>query len=147
MSQKKHILTLVLAILITSVTVSSVHAAKRRLPRASAININTTRASLSSPSVKVAFSDDRNAVTFTVSSLSSLSLIAYDFTYKSNGTTQGINGTVTDMSTDPATRELLFGTCSAGICRYDTDITDAKLTLTLTSTNGLKRVKTYILRK
>src|SRR3989344_3257483 len=62
---------------------------------------------------------------------------------KARGTTQGAGGSI-DPSTTGATasRELLFGTCSHGVCRYDTGIANAKLVVTYTLANGKRYSKT-----
>ena len=121
--------------------------AKRVLPRAQTTSTTTTNRAGNKPAIQVRFRDDRNAVLVNFSNLSNATEISYEFSYESNGTKQGVQGTITDMSVDPTSRELLFGTCSNNICRYDTNVTNAKLTITLTLKDGKRYVKPYILRK
>ena len=69
--------------------------------------------------------------------------VAYSFTYTTQGLQQGAGGQVTAGNNPTAQRELLFGTCSGGACRYHSGVRDAKLMLTATFANGRKVAKSY----
>ena len=69
--------------------------------------------------------------------------VAYSFTYTTGGLQQGAGGQVTAGNNPTAQRELLFGTCSRGACRYHSAVRDAKLVLTAIFTNGRKVAKSY----
>ncbi len=116
--------------------------AKRLLPRLST-NQTTSSRSSQNITISVSFREDRNAVIMTLSDLSEAQSITYQFGYETNGIRQGTDGTITDMSDDPTTRELIFGSCSASSCRYDTNITNARLIVTTTFKDGTRTVKPF----
>ncbi len=118
--------------------------AKRILPRAQYATTATTQtSSQKNISTSVSFRSDRNAIVATFSNLENAQSVSYQFSYMTDGVKQGVSGTITDMTPDPATRELLFGTCSNNVCTYNTNITDAKLVITTTLKNGTKIIKPY----
>lgn len=126
--------------------------AKRRLPRATSNTRNNPISSTNSQtstrgiSSSVKFRADRNAVIVVFNNFDNIKSVSYTLNYETSGTTQGVNGTLTQANENPATRELLFGTCSAGICRYDSGISNAKLTITTTLLNGTRVIKPYKLK-
>ena len=97
-------------------------------------------------SAKISFGSNRKALNITFSKLIVSKKVDYALTYKSNGKQEAVIGTVNSNESDGATRELLFGTCSSGVCTYHTGITEAKLIITTTLSNGRKVVKPYRLK-
>ena len=94
--------------------------------------------------VSVKFRGDRRAIIVNFSSLSNASTVSYTLSYSTRGTTQGAGGSINPTTTgNSASRELLFGTCSHGVCRYDSGITNAKLVVTYTLTNGKRYSKSF----
>lgn len=146
--------TLVLLVFLFAFSISRAEAAKRLLPRVAqtantaANNTATKTTNLSKGiSTNVKFRADRKAVVIEFASLKSATDVSYMFTYDTNGITQGAAGQVsTDQdTTDP--RELIFGSCSTNnVCRYDTNITNARLVITSTLLNGTKVIKPYLLK-
>ena len=123
--------------------------AKRLLPRARPTSTASTGGSVSRTrglTTSVKFRGDRRAIIVTISNLSISSSVSYNLSYKSRGLTQGAGGTIRQGAAEPVVRELLFGTCSAGVCRYDTGITNARFTVTTVLKNGLKIIKPYRLK-
>lgn len=122
--------------------------AKRTLPRAkpasgTGVRVATTRGVTTS----VKFRSDRRAINVTFSNLGIASSISYNLSYNTRGTTQGAGGTIDpSVTSDPTSREIIFGTCSFGVCRYDTGITNAKFVVTTTLKNGRKVVKSFRLK-
>ncbi len=97
-------------------------------------------------SSSVKFRGDRKALILTLSNMSGISSVSYQLTYSTNGVSQGVMGKI-DPSIEPtATRELLFGTCSHGVCTYHTNITNAKLKISSLLTSGVTVVKPYRIR-
>ena len=86
---------------------------------------------------------DRRAVLVTFSNLTIATSVTYALTYTAKGLPQGAQGSVTQGGLESVTRELLLGTCSGGTCRYDSGVSDAKLTITTKLKSGKKVVKTY----
>lgn len=95
----------------------------------------------------VRFTNYKRAINVGFSGVASARSIDYILSYNSRGTTQGAGGSINpSVSANSASRELLFGTCSHGVCRYDTGITNARLVITIILNNGKKIVRTYRLR-
>ncbi len=122
--------------------------AKKILPRAkpAAAGVKTTKvAAAVGPSVSVKFRSDRRAIVASFSNLSQASSVTYMFSYNTRGTTQGAQGSV-NTSENNTSREIIFGTCSHGVCRYDSSISGSKFVVTIKLPNGKKIVKTFNLK-
>ena len=78
----------------------------------------------------VKFRGDRRAIILTLSDLSKASQVSYTLTYTGNGVSQGVSGSIKPVGESSVTRELVFGTSSAGVYRYHTDISNARLVIT-----------------
>lgn len=127
--------------------------AKRTLPQVAPPKAATTGASKAVPSVQtkgvgvsVKLRSDRRAVVATFTNLGVAKSVSYQLTYRTGRVNEGAGGSLSSLSQDPAVRELLFGTCSKGVCRYHTGITNAKFTVTTTLKNGAKIVKPFRLK-
>ncbi|NCN58452.1 hypothetical protein COW99_04005 [Candidatus Roizmanbacteria bacterium CG22_combo_CG10-13_8_21_14_all_38_20] len=124
--------------------------AKRLLPQVAAANRPAVRSAPISKSkgvsAKVSFGSDHKALNITFSNLIVSKKVDYALTYKSNGRKEAVIGVVNPSEGDGAERELLFGTCSSGVCTYHTRITEAKLIITTTLSNGRKVLKPYRLK-
>ncbi|MEK7111491.1 MAG: hypothetical protein AAB856_02765 [Patescibacteria group bacterium] len=117
--------------------------AKRKLPAPK--TAVSTKSATSGVTVKVKFRSDRKGVILNFANLTTASGASYDLTYDTRGTTQNAGGAV-KISSDTATAEVIFGTCSTGVCRYDTGISNAKLQVFITLKNGRKIVKPFRLK-
>lgn len=63
--------------------------------------------------------------------------LEYEMVYAvSSGVTQGVPGTIKDLSTGTIERDLLLGTCSSGKCRYDEGVNDGTFTVRLRDSKG-----------
>jgi len=91
----------------------------------------------------VKFNGGRNGVIISFSGLSNAKSVTYSLSYNTNGIAQGAMGTISNITTSTDTRELLFGTCSGGVCRYHQNITNAKLVITSKLNSGSTTRKTY----
>lgn len=106
-----------------------------------------TAAKSSIPSA-VSYRSDKQGILFSFTNFTGLESVTYSFTYSSNGIQQGAGGTITSVNNPTSSRELLFGTCSSGVCTYHRNLSNAKLVLTAKLTNGKRvskiyRIKTY----
>ena len=119
--------------------------AKKLLPRASP-KAGAKKVSSKGITTKVKFRGDRRAIVVTFTNLSIASSVSYTLTYDSKGITQSAGGTIALPTSEPVAREIPFGTCSAGICRYDTGVKNAKFSVTTTQVKGKKIVKTFRLK-
>ena len=89
---------------------------------------------------------DRLALILTLSNLQKVNNITYTLMYQTNGKDEGVSGTINSSAGPSATRELLFGTCSAGVCRYHPNITNMKLEIVSELSNGKQTLKRYRIR-
>ena len=137
-----------LAIFLISLLLPSVTHAKRLLPRAVPAKSGGGTAVVSTSrgvGAKVRFRGDKLAIIVDFSSLSIASSVSYNLSYATRGTSQGAGGNISP-SEDSTSRELIFGTCSHGVCRYDSGITNAKFVVTTVLKNGRKVVKPFKLK-
>lgn len=93
--------------------------------------------------VSPALRADRRALNVYFSNLQNALSVSYLLTYKTSIQDEGARGTLNLTGSSSATSELLFGTCSKGVCRYHTGIKDAKLEISYTSKSGKKYIKKY----
>lgn len=119
--------------------------ARKLLPRAKPATSGASAVTSLGPAVKVKFRPDRLAIVATFSNLSKASSVTYMFSYNTRGTTQGAQGSV-NASENNTSREIIFGTCSHGVCRYDYGISGAKFVVTIKLPNGRRTIKTFNLK-
>lgn len=96
--------------------------------------------------VSVKFKGDRGGIVATFSNLEIAKSVSYTLSYTSRGIQEGAGGTISNLSSGTTTRELLFATCSSGVCRYHTGIKNAKFVATTTLRNGKKVSKVFRLK-
>ncbi len=140
----KKIITLILLTILFTVSSNSIYA-KRLLPAARTAAKTTTVSKSKGVTTSVRFRGDRRGILVTFSNVNAFQSISYTLTYTGSGIPQGVSGNIT-QGEDTVTREIIFGTCSNGICRYDTNIKNAKLIIITTLNNGQKVRKTYVLK-
>lgn len=115
----------------------------KTLPQAKTASKTTVSSNTSSIGVSPKLRADRRALNVYFSNLQNATLVSYMLRYKTLGQEEGAMGglNLTGKSNDSA--ELLFGTCSKNVCRYHTNITDAKLEVSYTNKLGKKYLKKY----
>jgi hypothetical protein len=146
---KKTVILLLLTFSFFSLAKPKSIEAKRLVPQAKVQtggSATTQKATDPRISTKVVFRGDRKAIIATFSNLSVAKKVDYSLTYSARGTTQGATGSIKADAQDPTTREIIFGTCSHGVCRYDSGITNARFVVTTTLTSGKKVAKTFRLK-
>lgn len=121
-----------------------VWAAKRRPPRGSKTGTPVTRTYSRTRGVRtsVRFRPDRRGLLVNFTDFGNAVSVSYSLTYTANGIPQGIRGFL-GPETAGEQRELLFGTCSHGVCRYHTNITNARLVIDSKLKSGLTIRKPY----
>lgn len=144
----KKIIPALAAIFVLSFLLPPFVVAKKLLPhlqKNTSTSTKTASTKLSGGRVKtsVKFRGDRRAIIVSLSNLSTAKKVDYLLSYNTRGMAQGAAGTIIPAAENSSSHELLFGTCSKGICRYDTGITNAKLTITSILANGSKVIKRY----
>lgn len=121
--------------------------AKRLLPfMQSAPKVGSVKSTSRGVATSVKFRGDRLAIIATFGNLKIARKVDYFLSYATRGTTQGVSGTLNSSSSDPTTREMIFGSCSHGVCRFDTGITNARFVVTIYLTNGQKVIKSFKLK-
>lgn len=104
------------------------------------------RSAYGGASSSVKFRGDRRAIILTLSNMGSCSSVSYQLTYIANGISQGVMGKINPSLESTATRELLFGTCSHGVCTYHTNITNMRLKVSSHLASGVTVIKPYRIR-
>ncbi len=121
--------------------------AKKQLPQASSSKSSGARVSSGAGvGISVKFTNYKRAIVGTFTNLGIASSVTYQLTYTQSGINEGAGGSISDLSSGMTTRQLLFGTCSKGVCRYHTGIKNAKFVVTTTLKDGKKISKTFRLK-
>ncbi len=120
-------------------------ALKARTKKTSATT-TTTRTAGTRVASSVRFKPGRNGIIISLSGLTNAKSVSYELTYDTNGTPQGAMGTISNITSSADSRELLFGTCSGGVCRYHSGITNARLVITSKLKSGTTTRKSYRLK-
>lgn len=100
----------------------------------------------SSPTVSVRLRGDRKALNLNIGNLRTASSVSYTLSYQTNGKDEGVAGTIDPAGQASIAREILFGTCSSGVCRYHTGITNAKLEIISSLNSGKRVIKRFRIR-
>lgn len=124
---------------------SSAWAAKARTSRGSGATVSSGTATTGRVVSSVKFKANRLGIIVSFSGLNNAATVTYELTYTAAGIPQGARGTVSSAG-NVATRELLFGTCSKNVCRWHTNITNARLVVTAKLNSGLTTRKSFRLR-
>ncbi|MCL5783792.1 MAG: hypothetical protein M1142_00340 [Patescibacteria group bacterium] len=86
---------------------------------------------------------DGNAAVLDLKRTASYQQISYELTYMSEGIDRGVMGKIdTNQKRGEYQQEILFGTCSKNICKYDTGVENGTLTLHIKRDNQAFRMVT-----
>lgn len=140
----KNKIVAILAVTLFFFVASPVHA-RKVIPRTVASASSKSGSSAGKLGMLVKFRGDRRAVNVTFTNVASVTSINYTLSYVGSGLSQGAGGSVDTSLGGTIVRELLFGSCSSGVCRYDTGVANAKLLVTYV-TGGRKYAKTFRLK-
>ncbi len=86
---------------------------------------------------------DRRAILVNFSGLKNAKNVSYQLIYTHDGQEEGAMGGLNLHGQPSESAEMLFGTCSNGICRYHRNIKDARLEVSYTSISGKKYLKKF----
>lgn len=86
---------------------------------------------------------DRKALTVNFANLQNAKAVSYTLTYKTSVQEEGAIGSLNLTGPSSTSVELLFGTCSKNVCRYHTNISNARLEVSYKSQTGKKYVKRF----
>lgn len=89
---------------------------------------------------------DRKALIINFSKLQNAQAVSYLLTYKTAVQEEAAMGGLNLKGANSDTAELLFGTCSKNVCRYHTNIKDARLEVSYTAKTGKKYLKKFKIR-
>lgn len=89
---------------------------------------------------------DRLALIVTLSNLNKVNSAFYSLIYQSNGIEQGVNGSLDSSQGNSVTRELLFGTCSSGVCRYQENLSNMTFEVTSELPSGKRVLRRFRVR-
>lgn len=96
--------------------------------------------------VSVHLRADRLALVVNFSNLAKARSVSYTLSYLTNGKAEGAGGSIDASAGNSASRELLFGTCSAGVCRYHTGLSNMKLEVMTELVSGKKTLRRFRVR-
>jgi len=86
---------------------------------------------------------NKKSLNVNFSNLQNASSVSYSLVYKTATQQEGAGGALNLKGQLSDKVELLFGTCSANVCKYHTGIKDAKLEVTYTTKSGKKYIKRF----
>ena len=89
---------------------------------------------------------DRKALLVSFSNLQKVKNVTYTLMYQTGGKDEGVSGSVDSSQGGSLNRELLFGTCSSGVCRYHANITNMKLEIVSELPSGRRSIKRFRVR-
>lgn len=113
------------------------------LPRFKQTYTTNTKAVTSGVGIRPSLRGDRRALNVYFSNLSKVKSVSYMLIYQANGVDKGAGGTIDVTKGDSINRELIFGTESSGVYRYDEGIANMKLEVTTELLNGKKTLKRF----
>ncbi len=93
----------------------------------------------------VSFFPNRLGIVINLFNLNKVDKVSYVLSYVGSGQTQGVVGSFAPTANSDS-RELLFGTCSHGVCKYHENLSNAHLTLNFTLKAGSVVTKRYRLK-
>ncbi len=127
----KRYLALLIIFLVASTIGSNVFAAKKPTKTAGGVGIVTQK-----------IKGDRG-LNVTFSNLQNVRSVNYVLSYESSSQAQGAIGSIKPGKNKSIKRQLLYGTCSAGVCRYHKNVKKTVLEVTSTLKNGKQISRTY----
>ena len=89
---------------------------------------------------------DRKALLVTFNNLQKVKSATYTLMYQTNGKDEGVRGSVNSSGGNNLSRELLFGTCSSGVCRYHASLSSMKLEVVSELLSGKRSIKRFRVR-
>ena len=102
--------------------------------------------SISPVSIKPFLRADRRALNVSFSNITKAKSVCYLLYYQAQGLDKGVNGCLDSSAGNQVNRELVFGTESSGVFRFDENITSAKLEVTTELFSGKKTMKRFRIR-
>ncbi len=108
--------------------------------------VSRKRVYYSGVSIRPKLRNDHQAIILRLRNLNKAVNVSYSLIYQTNGKQEGVFGMVDSSQGNNLSRELLFGTCSSGVCRYHSGITKMILKITTQLSSGKKIIRRYQIR-
>ena len=139
----KLVISALITLILLMVTASSVQA--RVLPRfrSSSAAGSSGGGSPSTVTVSPRFMSGKSGLRVSFNGISNAKKITYMLNYETNGKQEGVAGTITAADGNSTSRDLLFGTCSSGVCRYHEGLKNMKFEVRSDLKNGKTAVRRY----
>ncbi|KKQ01748.1 MAG: hypothetical protein US11_C0004G0018 [Candidatus Roizmanbacteria bacterium GW2011_GWA2_36_23] len=116
------------------------------LPRFKKAPGNSALKAASGLGISVKLRADRSGLVVNFSNLNKVSGVTYTLVYETNGKDEGVSGSLDQSAGNYVTRELLFGTCSSGVCRYHQGLSNMKLEIISQLPSGKQTLKRFRIR-
>lgn len=110
---------------------------------AKALKVTTSKVATAGINVSPRLRSDRRALIVYFSNLQNAKNVSYMLTYETSEQQEGARGDIQTTGASSLSQELLFGTCSKGVCRYHTGIKNMKLEVSYTILSGKRYIKRY----
>jgi len=140
-------LAIVIVVLALCTVVTAEYVEARVLPRFKSTGSSAPRSISTQASntviVQPGFMPGRGGLRVYFGNLQNAKSVSYTLSYETNGKPEGVSGTVSPSDGNSATRELLFGTCSTGVCTPHQNIKNMKLEVKIALVSGKVLVKRY----
>lgn len=92
------------------------------------------------PTVRIIPRADKKEITLEIKGIKSADSIEYELSYLSKGLSRGVVGTIELNGETSITRQILLGTCSKNVCKYDEGVTGGSLLLRLRGPSGVTKI-------
>lgn len=133
--------------LLTIFLLSSTDSHAKVLPRfqSSGGSSSTSARSYSGVSISPKFLPGRNGLRVAFGGLQYATEVSYMLTYETNGKSEGVTGSV-KPGEGSTSRDLLFATCSSGVCTNHGKISNMRFEVTSKLKSGKTSIKRYRIR-
>jgi hypothetical protein len=92
------------------------------------------------PTVRIIPRADKKEITLEIKEIKNADSIEYELSYLSKGLSRGVVGTIELKGETSITRQILLGTCSKNVCKYDEGVTGGSLLLRLRGASGVTKI-------
>lgn len=92
------------------------------------------------PTVRIIPRADKKELTLEIKGIKDANTVEYELTYLSKGLSRGVVGTIELKGESSVTRQILLGTCSRNVCKYDEGVTGGSLLLRLRGFSGVTKI-------
>lgn len=92
------------------------------------------------PTVRIIPRADKKEITLEIKGIKNADSIEYELSYLSKGLSRGVVGTIELKGETSITRQILLGTCSRNVCKYDEGVTGGSLLLRLRGASGVTKI-------